>query len=221
MLVQPNSGTQARSRRPRVLLADTERLMLDGLRLILEPEYDIVAAVTEGSVLLVEALRLRPDVALIDVLLPPDGGIEIAQRLRELMPATKVLFIAVDSDLEKQIGGMWREGAGYVLRRCAAGEVRSAVKDVVNGCQYVTPSLKKQVAQAFQARPVHAVTELTSRERDVLRLVAEGLAARDIANLLNITAKTVAFHKTNIKHKLGVRTTAALTRYAVREGVVS
>jgi DNA-binding NarL/FixJ family response regulator len=197
--------------------------MLDGLRLILESEYDIVATVTDGANLLAEAEKLRPDLVLTDVSLPTISGIEVASRLRYVLPGTKIVFVTADSNLESVLSGLRTEGAGYVLKQCSGMELRSAIKEVLRGGVYITPLVKKQAAQHLEAsaRSFQTPGGLTGREKAVLQLVAEGLSARDIGAILNISVKTVAFHKTNIKQKLEVRTTAALTKYALQHGVIS
>jgi DNA-binding NarL/FixJ family response regulator len=213
----------ALSKRPRLLLADSQQLMLDGLRLVLEPECEILATFTDGASLLAEAEKHRPDLILTDFWLPAVSGIEVVRRLRRVLPSTKAVFLTTSSTLASILGSLGTERESYILKQCSSSELRAAVKQVLRGGVYVPPLMKKPPGKQVEisSPALHTAARLTQRQKAVLQLVAEGLPERDIAAVLGISVKTVAFHKTAIKSKLNINTTAALTRYALQHGVIS
>jgi len=163
-------------------------------------------------------MRIRPDVILLDISMPGLSGIDAARQVREQLPESKIIFLTMHAD-PVYLSGAFRAGArGYVLKRCASAELVHAIREVFDGKTFVSPEIAKDLAIA-NIEPGAAVTELTSRERDVLQLVASGMSAKEIASALKISPKTVTFHKSNIMHKLGIRTTAGLTKLAVRRGL--
>jgi len=203
----------------RVLMADGQRLVLDGMQLILAPEYELVGALSDGRMLLLEAERLRPDIVILEVDLPLLNGLEVATRLRDLLPATKVIFVSRHSDVS-WIEDAYRAGAaGYVLKTSPASVLREAIREVLAG--NISFPRKKPAGSARTTESKKSPNELTSREREVLQLLAEGHSASQIAALLKVSLKTVAFHKTNIKQKLNVWNTAELTKYALRSRMTS
>jgi DNA-binding NarL/FixJ family response regulator len=216
-LPRPKSGTP--NERARVMIADGQRLVLDGIQLILAPDYEVVGALSDGRMLLSEAERLRPDVIILEVALPLLNGLEVARRLRDLLPRTKVVFVSTQSDLGC-IEDAYRAGAaGYVLKTSSASVLQQAIQEVLEG--RIAFPMKKPAASWGAAKSFKSHSELTRREREVLQLLAEGHSASQIAELLRISLKTVAFHKTNIKQKLDVWNTAELTKYALKLRVTS
>jgi len=206
-------------RRPTVILADDHTIVMEGLRKLLERDFEIADTVSDGAELLASAGRLKPDVVLLDISMPRLNGIEAARQLKEDLPATKLIFLTMHADAVF-VSGAFRAGAhGYVLKRCAAAELVEAIHEVLRGRTYVTPEISQDLPVESMRR-AKSPAALTRREREVLQLVAEGKAAKEIAAILSISPKTVVFHKTNIMAKLGVRTTAGLTQFAVRHGVV-
>ncbi|HTT64823.1 MAG TPA: response regulator transcription factor [Bryobacteraceae bacterium] len=206
-------------RRPTVILADDHTIVMEGLRKLLERDFEIADTVSDGAELLASAGRLKPDVVLLDISMPRLNGIEAARQLKEDLPATKLIFLTMHADAVF-VSGAFRAGAhGYVLKRCAAAELVEAIHEVLRGRTYVTPEISHDLP-VERLRGAKSPAALTRREREVLQLVAEGKAAKEIAAILSISPKTVVFHKTNIMAKLGVRTTAGLTQFAVRHGVV-
>jgi DNA-binding NarL/FixJ family response regulator len=204
--------------RVRALIADEQKLSLDGMQLILAPEYEVVGALNDGRTLLAEAERLRPDLVLLEVALPLLNGLEVATRLRDLLPLTKVIFVTTHSDVS-WIEDAYRAGAaGYVLKTCPASALREAIREVLQG--QISFPRNKPAGTSRTSEPKNS-TELTRREREVLQLLAEGHSASQMAALLAMSVKTVAFHKTNIKQKLDVWNTAELTKYALRSGMTS
>lgn len=206
---------------PRVLLADDHTLVLDGLRKILEPECEVVGAVEDGRSLLAAAKRLQPDIILLDISMPLLNGVEAARRLRAAAPGAKVIFVTMHADAT-YVAGAFRAGAsGYVLKRCASLELLKAINQVLSGREYVTPLIGKDLGElpGWPHGAGDASGELTVRQREVVQLVAEGHPVKEIAAILNITPKTVAFHKANVMRRLGIRSTAELTKYALEHGI--
>ncbi|HEX2747527.1 MAG TPA: response regulator transcription factor [Verrucomicrobiales bacterium] len=208
-------------KRPRVLLADDHTLVLEGLRKILEPECEVVGAVEDGRSLLATAKQLQPDIILLDISMPLLNGVEAARRLRAAAPDAKVIFVTMHADAT-YVAGAFRAGAsGYVLKRCASVELLKAINQVLTGRPYITPLIRKDLGQlpGWPPGAGEASGELTVRQREVVQLVAEGHPVKEIAAILNITGKTVAFHKGNVMRRLGIRSTAELTKYALEHGI--
>jgi len=213
------------TKRSRILLADDHRMVLDGLRRLLENEFELVGAVEDGLTLLSAAQRLRPDVILLDISLPSISGIEAARRLRSIVPASKIIFVTMHSD-SSYIAEATRIGAsGYVLKRYAGAVLVEAIRTVVRGGTYVTPSPADGVNSAARAVPAASPqappARVTLRQTEVLQLVAAGKSNKEIAGSLGISVKTAEFHKTRLMNALDLHSVADLTRYAIRQGLVS
>ena len=208
--------------RPRVLLADDHMLVIDGLRRILEPECEVVGVVEDGRSLLEAAERLKPDIILLDISMPLLNGVEAARRLRKTVPASKLIFVTMHADAT-YVTGAFRAGAsGYVLKRCASMELVSAIHEVLKGRTYITPLVRKDIlgdTPGSSLWPGEVSGELTERQREIVQLVAEGHPVKEIGEILHISAKTVAFHKSNVMRRLGLRSTAELTKYALEHGL--
>jgi DNA-binding NarL/FixJ family response regulator len=208
-------------KRPRVLLADDHTLVVDGLRRILEPECEVVGAVEDGRSLVAAAKQLKPDIILLDISMPLLNGVEAARRLRAAAPGAKVIFVTMHADAT-YVAGAFRAGAsGYVLKRCASLELLKAINQVLSGREYVTPLIGKDRGDlpGWPRGAGEASGELTVRQLEVVQLVAEGHPVKEIAVILNISSKTVAFHKANVMRRLGIRSTAELTKYALEHGI--
>lgn len=209
--------------RPRVLLADDHLMVVEGLRGILQSECEIVGTVEDGRSLLKVAAELKPDIILLDISMPLLNGVEAARELRKIVPATKLLFVTMHGDAT-YVAGAFRAGAsGYVLKRCASTELAFAITEVLKGRKYITPLITKDAFVDLSGDPLRTGElsgELTDRQREVVQLVAEGRPVKEIAAILNISGKTVAFHKSNVMRRLGVHSTAELTRYALEHGII-
>ncbi len=200
----------------RLIIADDHVLILDALRNLLDTEFDVVAVVENGRALVDKAIELRPDVVLIDISMPVVNGVDAARMIRQAVPDAKLLFVSMHGD-PVFVREAFRAGAaGYVLKRSAASELVIAIREVLKGNSYVTPLVTKGSADT-------AVVEsgLTVRQREVLQLIADGCTAKEVASKLQISVKTAQFHKAAIATKLGIRTTAQLTRYALDNGLLS
>lgn len=211
-------------KRPRVLLADDHPLVLTGLRALLETECEVVGAVSDGRSLVESALLLRPDVIVVDIGLPVLNGMDAARQIKKDLPDTKILFLTMHGNLEYLKSALAAGASGYVLKTSAREELLGAVQDVVRNRIHVSPGFGEEIVNRFERHPRSITASpslLTARQREILQLVAEGLTAKQISELLHISLQTVAFHKYQIMNKLGVRTTAELTRFAIQEGLIA
>lgn len=209
--------------RPRLLLADDHNLMVEGLRKLLEPEFEVVGTVDNGHDLLTAAESLQPDIILIDISMPLCNGLDAARRLRQAGIGARLVFVTMHTDPE-YVREAFRAGAsGYLIKRAAGSELLVALREVFRGRPYLTPLINNGISTSFvsESSPVLETPELTERHRQVLQLLAEGHTAKSIAELLEISPKTVEYHKACIMKRLGLRTTAELTRYAIKHGLVS
>lgn len=209
--------------KPRLLMADDHRLVLEGLKSLLESEFELVGVVEDGRALLEASARTRPDVILLDMAMPLLNGLEAARLLRERHPDIKLIFVTMQAD-RTYVREAFRAGAsGYVLKRSAVSELVTAIHEVLQGRYYVTPLVASTLPGPpldLRDNPGERFGGLTGRQREVLQLLAEGKTVKEMATLLGVSPKTIEFHKANIMQELGLRTTAELTRYAVDHGLV-
>jgi DNA-binding NarL/FixJ family response regulator len=208
----------------RILLADDHTLVVEGFRKLLEPEFELVGTVEDGRALLEAAPKLQPDVILLDISMPLLNGIDAARRLKKMMPDVKLIFVTMHAD-PAYVTEAFRVGAtGYVLKRSAAADLLQAVRTVLNGHYYVAPPITKDVLSSLLASPAErqpGPEPLSPRQREVLQLVAEGHALKEIADILKISVKTVEYHKAQIMQQLDLHTTAELTKYAIAHGLTT
>ena len=210
--------------KPRLLLADDHGLLLDGLCRVLEADFDLIGAVGDGRAAVAAYQQLQPDLLLLDIALPMLNGIEVARQVRRLAPDARILFVTMQTDRVYVEEAFRAGGSGYVLKQAAAGELVEAIRSVLRGRRYVSPSVAEKLgvtAVDLAKDPGRLFgADLTPRQREVLQLIAEGKSLKEIGGLLNISVRTVEFHKNGLMHVLGLRTTAELTRYAVDHGIV-
>jgi DNA-binding NarL/FixJ family response regulator len=213
--------------RIRVLLADDHVLVLEGLKRLLAADFDLVAMAENGRELLEVAGKLMPDVVLMDISMPILNGVEAARQLKKMQPDVKIIFLTMHAE-QPYVQEAFRAGAsGYLLKRSAASELVQAIREVVRGRTYLTPLIAGEFQHPFHERSAKSRRQprskpaggLTKRQREVLQLVAEGRANKEIAGIMKISIKTVEFHKSGIMQTLGLHTTAELTRYALRHGI--
>jgi DNA-binding NarL/FixJ family response regulator len=210
----------------RILLADDHTLMLEGLSRLLASEFEIAGTAANGRDLLEKAERLKPDVIILDVGMPEMNGIEAARRLAKVLPSAKIVFVTQRLDRAYLHAAFSAGAMAYVTKQSAANELVEAIHNALEGRYYV-PQLAGEAAVRFAAldprkNPAEMFgSHLTPRQREVLQLVAEGKSSKEISAALNISVKTVEFHRNGLMDELGIRTTAELTRYAVSRGIVS
>jgi DNA-binding NarL/FixJ family response regulator len=210
--------------RARVLLADDHTLVLEGLRKILEDDFDLVGLAEDGRALVEMATRLEPDVIVLDISMPKLNGLDAARQLKKLLPTTKLIFLTMHGDASYANEAFRAGASGYLLKRSAGSELIQAIQAVLKDQCYMTPAITKEVLDScFQTSTPSPVPsdKLTPRQREVLQLVAEGKSTKEIATILNVSIKTVEFHKSHVMRALDLHTTAELTKYAVAQGIVS
>lgn len=208
-------------KRARILLADDHSFTLEGVRTVLEPHHEIVGTVADGRALLEAALRLKPELIVLDITMPLLNGIDAAVQIKKSLPETKLLFVTMHVNPAYLEAALDAGGTGYVLKSAAGRELLEAVDSVLEGRIYITPSLSGEYLERFRDPTRAAATlRLSTREREVLQLIAEGRAAKEIAFRLNISVRTAEFHRDNIKKKLGLRTTAELTKHAIEQKLI-
>lgn len=209
--------------RHRVLIADDHHIFAEGLRALLEPEFDVVGLVGDGQDLVEAAGTLRPEVVVTDVSMPSLNGIEAAARLRELGVTARVVVLTQHRDVAYARRAMAAGALGYVLKNAASSELVTAVREAVHGRTYVSPLIAGELLQSYREEglPSNQDRELTARQREVLKLVAEGCSAKQIAAKLEISVRTAEAHKANILETLGLTSTAELVQYAIRHGIIS
>lgn len=206
--------------RIRIVIAENHLMVAEGLRKLLENDFQLLDNVSNGRDLVQLVEEARPDLVLLDIGMPMLNGIEATRQLRKVSPETKVIVVTAHNEPEYVVEAFRAGVSGYVLKRCAVSELVSAIDQVLDGRTYVTPLVAEHVvAAATNPKLRRNPANLTSRQREVLQLVAEGCTAKEIANWLNLSVKTAVFHKMAVMDKLGLRTTAELTRYALEHGI--
>lgn len=208
-------------KRPRILLADDHRIVVEGLRGLLEPEFEIVGIVEDGRALLTAAEKLRPNVIVADISMPLLNGIDSVRQIKKTHEEIKVVFLTMHPDVTYAASAFEAGASGYVLKHSAPSELVTAIKSALRGKTYVTPLLAGELMQFYKKRTDQRdeLTRLTPRQREVLQLLAEGRSAKDIAAILNISARTVEFHKYRIMDDLGITSAAELVKYAIEHGL--
>jgi DNA-binding NarL/FixJ family response regulator len=207
-----------------VLLADDHAMIMEGLSSVLEPEFDIVGRAEDGRQLMFLAEQVKPDVIVADISMPLLNGIEAARQLKKIDPQVKFIFLTMHPEADLATEAFRAGASGYVLKSSAAKELKTAIHEALKGRTYVTPRIAKEVLEGLMRQPKEGVDRfqmLTPRQREVLQLLAEGHTSKAIADILNVSTKTVEFHKSRIKMELGLRSIAELTQFAVKRGLVS
>jgi DNA-binding NarL/FixJ family response regulator len=210
--------------RPRVLLADDHRIVAEGLRGILEPEFELVGIVENGRELLDAARKLHPDVIVADISMPMLNGIEAARQLKQSGERAKIIFLTMHSDVAYATRAFDAGASGFVLKHAASSELISAIREVLKGRTYITPMIAQDLVRVYREgapRQPDPARRLTPRQLEVLQLLAEGHSAKEMAAILNISPRTAEFHKYRMMEALEIRTTAELIQYAVKHGLVS
>ncbi len=208
--------------RRRVLLADDHTLLLEAFEKLLEPDYTVVGAVSDGRALLTAAAELKPDVIVLDIAMPLLNGLDAARQIKKTMPATKLIFLTMNEDPNLASEAFRIGASGYLLKTSAASELSKAINEALCGRSYVTPHITQGMMESFIRRPGDGrdAPQLTPRQREVLQLLAEGRSMKEAAEILNVTPRTVAFHKYRLMDQLHLKTNADLIQFAIREGMI-
>ncbi len=209
--------------RPRLLLADDHRIMAEGLKSLLSPEFELVGIVEDGRALVEAAQRLNPDVIVADITMPHLNGLDALGQLKRHNPHVKVVFLTMHQEVAYARRALEAGAAGFVLKHSAAAELVTAVRAALDGKTYLTPALTGEVLQAIRRGPAESgdpAGRLTPRQREILQLLAEGRSAKEIAGTLAISARTVEFHKYQMMETLCLHTNAELVHFALKHGIV-
>jgi DNA-binding NarL/FixJ family response regulator len=208
--------------RPRVLLADDHTLLLEAFQKLLADECDIVGAVSNGRELLTAAAQVKPDVVVVDVTMPLLNGIDAARQLKQSLPSTRIIFLTMNEDPDLAAEAFRAGAAAYLLKRSAASELVTAIHEVMRHRSYITPLVAEGMVESLLNAPDggHQAHRLTPRQREILQLTAEGRSMKEVAAILNIAPRTVAFHKYRIMEQLHVKNTAELIQYAIKHHIV-
>ncbi len=209
--------------RPRVILADDHRLLRESFTRLLESECDVVGAVGDGRAVLDEVIRLAPDIVLLDVAMPLLNGLDTARHLSRIAPDVRVIFLTMNEDADVAAEAFRIGAAGYVLKNSGVSELFQAIREVMMGRKYITPLAAQGLVEALLVDRVSQLesAKLSDRQREVLQLLAEGHTMKEIARLLKITPRTVAFHKYTMMDLLGITTNAGLVQYALKMHIVN
>lgn len=210
--------------RPRIVIADDHRIILEGLKKLLEADFEVVGAAEDGVELLKAATRLRPDVIVVDISMPNMNGLEAVRQIHEKRKEIKIVFLTMHADTTYAANALAAGASGYVLKNSAPDELVLAINEALQGKTYVTPQIAGELVQAYQDgkhRQIASAADLTPRQREILQLLANGYAIKDIAASLDISPKNVEYHKYRLMDLLGIKTSAELVRYAVQQGLVT
>jgi DNA-binding NarL/FixJ family response regulator len=207
--------------RPRILIAD-DALVAEAFKNLIEPDYQVVRVVTDGKSLLSTAVEMKPDVVLMDMEMSLLDGLDTGRELKKLLPQTKVILLAMDDDPDVASKALCEWSSGYLLKKSAGVELKRAIGEVLRGHSYVTPGIAQKLIDEFLRTPRQRRTkELTTRQRQVLQLLAEGRSMKEAGEILNIAVRTIAFHKYRIMEDFGLKTNSDLIRFAMREHLIS
>ncbi len=208
----------------RILLADDHKIILEGLRNLLEPEFELVGTVEDGRALLDAAKDLHPDIIVADISMPMLNGIEAVRKIKKISPDVKVVFLTMHPDVSYASEAFEAGANGYVLKHSAPEELIRAIHEVINGKTYITPMIAGELLESYKNgshKRNNALTQLSPRQREVLQLLAEGKVAKEVAGILCISTRTVEFHKYKMMNTLGLKSSAELVQFAVKHGIVS
>jgi DNA-binding NarL/FixJ family response regulator len=207
--------------RPQVLIADDHIVFTDALRLLLEKHYTVVGSVTDGLALITESVRLKPDVIVVDVGMPLLNGFDAAQRVRQKLPQVKLVFLTMQDNPNLAAATLELGSAAFVLKQSTGSELLTAIDQVLHGKCYVTPKLRPENWVVQKERAHQHSKHLTARQREIVQMSAEGRPVKEIAGHLNLSEKTVQFHKHHIMETFNLKSNADLVLFALKEGLIS
>ena len=208
----------------RVVIADDHQILAEGIRSLLEPEFEVVAVVSDGRALVAAAKQYLPDVIVADISMPSLNGIEAASLVRLEGLSAKIVFLTMHRDVAYARRALEAGAVGFVLKHSVSAELVTAIREALQGKTYITPLIAGELLDSYRggdARSGDSTTRLTVRQREVLQLIAEGLSAKDVAAALKISVRTAEAHKARILEALGLQSTAELVQFAIRSGLIS
>ena len=211
-------------KKPRVLLADDHKIVIEGLKNLLSDEFEIVGTVEDGRALVEKASTLYPDVIVADISMPQLNGIEAARQIKKTDKNIKIVFLTMHPDATYAANAFEAGASGFVLKHSASSELIRAIHEAIKGRTYVTPLIAGDLIRTYQAGGApekNLFKKISPRQREVLQLLTEGKSAKEIASILNISTRTVEFHKYRMMEQLNIKTSAELVRYAIKHGIIS
>jgi len=207
-------------KKKRILLADDHKFITDSLKAILEPTYEVVGIVEDGHKLVKEAARLLPDVIIVDISMPKLNGLEAVRQIKKEGSESRVIFLTMHPDVTYATKALDAGALGYVLKHSAHSELMRAVEKVLLGKRFITERIAEELENVPHSRR-DPFRKLTARQREVLQLLAEGKSAREVADILFISPRTVEFHKYRIMEELGLSSSAELVQYSIKHGIIT
>ena len=207
-------------RRPRIVFADDHALMVGALEKLVGDGYEVVGRFGDGRSLVTEVANLKPDLIILDVSMPLLNGLDAARLIKRQLPGVKLIFVTMNEDPELAAEAFRAGASAYLLKTSAPAELQTALEEVMRGRSYVTPLVTRELVGSLMTQPRPRATDLTPRQREVLQLLAEGFSMKEVAARLDLTPRTVAFHKYKMMEQLHLRSTAELIQYAVKQHIV-
>jgi DNA-binding NarL/FixJ family response regulator len=208
--------------KPRILLADDHTLVAEAFTKLLETDFEIVGVVPDGLALLKTAPALKPDVVVLDLGMPHLNGVDAGRELKRILPSTRIIVLTMSEDFELATAALRHWASAYLLKKSAASELAKAIREVLKGRTYVTPKVAQRLLEEFVRDPRPSYEkQLTKRQTEVLQLLAEGRTMKEAGALLDISTRTVAFHKYQIMEEHGLRTQSDLILFAIKRRVLS
>lgn len=203
--------------RTRVILVDDHRVLVDALQSLVEPEFDVVGTFESRQAMLEQAVEMRPDVVVLDISMPVMSGLTAGERLKKLLPKTKLIFLTASEDIDTAAEAFRLGASGYVVKASAGKDLVSALREVARGGYYASPTLTDGMIGSFVRtfKQMKSPHRLTMRQKEVLKLLAEGFSMKEVARSLDITPRTVAFHKYTIMDQHNIRSNAELINFAL------
>jgi DNA-binding NarL/FixJ family response regulator len=208
-------------KRARIILADDHALLLGAFKALLEPEFEVVGTFLDGRSLVEGAQELHPNVIVLDIGMPLMNGLSAGQEMKKDMPAVKLIYLTMNLDPDLAAEAFRLGASGYLLKSSAASELGYAIREALTGRSYVTPQITEGMVGSFvqnlkRKKPAH---KLTLRQKEVLQLLAEGRSMKEVAAILNVTPRTVAFHKYTMMEQLDIKSSAELIQYAIKHSI--
>ncbi len=207
--------------RTRVILADDHRIFTEGLERLLEPEFDVILTVEDGQSLVDAAKELRPDIVVADISMPKLNGIDAARQLAQAGWGVRIILLTMHVDVTYATTALDEGVCGYVLKNSAASDLIVAIRQALDGHLYVSPAIAREVFKARHRRTASPARPLTPQQREILRLLVNGLTAKEIGFQLSVSRKTIEYHKYQVMKKLKLKTTAKLIQYAITNGIAA
>lgn len=209
-------------KRTNILLADDHTMICAALQKLLEPEYEVIGCVGDGHALVKMAVELKPDLVLVDVGMPLLNGLDAGRELKKLMPRIKIIFLTMNPDPEVASEALQMGASGYLLKNSQGEELLQAIRNAISGVSYVTPQISRAMKERFIRDPasLNRPKHLSDRQRQVLQMLAEGRSMKEVAYTLQISQRTVRFHKYRIMEELGITTNSEIVQYAIKHAII-